>query len=72
MKKIVRRYRISKFKCFMNGLTFALLSVAALTLCLTNMNNLQDTKAAVILPFFIAVLSIVLGFVTMLRTGLQQ
>jgi hypothetical protein len=56
----------------MNGLTFALLSVIALTLCLANIYSQPDTKAAVVLPFFAAVASIIMGLITMFRTGLQQ
>ncbi len=67
MKKIVRKYRISKFKCFTNGLVFALISVSALFLCLTEMSKHTASMTGIILPFDVAIISMMMGFLTMFR-----
>ncbi len=68
MKKMVNRYKISKFKCFMNGLIFALISIAALLLCLSGLSDYAASGSEVILPFFIAIASMLLGMVSMFRS----
>lgn len=67
MGKIVRKYRISKFKRFLNGLLFALISGAALWLCISEKSDYPGARAEIIVPFLVAVISIILGFVTMFR-----
>ena len=68
MKKMVNRYKISKFKCFMNGLIFAVISIVALPLCLSGLSDYAASGSAVILPFFIAIISLLLGLVSMFRS----
>jgi choline-glycine betaine transporter len=69
MRRIVYRYRISKFKRFTNGLLFALISVAALMLCLTDISNPATAQVEIILPFSVAILSMLMGFITMFRNN---
>ena len=71
MKRMVYRYRFSKFKCFLNGLIFAVISIAALLLCLSDIASSTDRE--VILPFFIAIISMLLGLVSMFHdTGMRK
>lgn len=67
MRKIVKRYRFSKFKRFMNGLLFAIISIISLILCITDLADQTATSMEIMLPFIIAILSLLLGFVTMFR-----
>ena len=64
MKRIVNRYRISKFKRFMSGMLFATISTIAL-LCIGDISNYPTSRVEVLLPFTIAIISILMGFVTM-------
>ncbi len=65
MKQMVYRYRFSKFKCFLNGLLFAVISMIALLLCLSDISKAADSE--VILPFFVAIISMLLGIISMLH-----
>lgn len=67
MKKVVRRYKSSKFKRFMNGMIFAIISVIALLLCMSDISRYAVDQTGVILPFFIAIISMLLGLFTTLR-----
>ena len=67
MKKIVIRYRYSKYRRFTGGLLFALISTVSLLLCFSGIYEYHDTGFEVVLPFFIAIISMILGFVTMFR-----
>ncbi|HKL99381.1 MAG TPA: hypothetical protein VJZ06_05695 [Mobilitalea sp.] len=64
MKEIVNRYRISKFKRFMSGILFATIATIAL-LCIGDVSNSTTSRGEIILPFTIAFISILMGFVTM-------
>lgn len=74
MKKIVHRYRISKFKRFANGLLFAAISCTALIICFYGSSAHPIPKNDIVLPFTIAVISLILGFFTMFHsdTGKQK
>ncbi len=65
MKKIVYKYRISKFKRFANGLLFAIISCTALILCFSGKTADPIPKTDILLPFTIAAISLILGFFTM-------
>ncbi|MHB8128508.1 MAG: hypothetical protein ACYDEX_05885 [Mobilitalea sp.] len=65
MKKIVYKYRISKFKRFTNGLLFAIIAVIALILCLVDISNNSTKQVEIILPFVIAIISMTLGLLSM-------
>jgi hypothetical protein len=67
MKKIVQKYRFSKFRRFTNGLMFAIISVIALTLCLIDISDHSASMTEIILPFATAVISMLMGFLTMFR-----
>jgi hypothetical protein len=67
MGKIVKKYRFSKFKRFADGLMFALISSVAIWLCINGMSDYPDARSEIILPFIVAVISMILGFVTMIR-----
>jgi len=67
MKKMVNRYKISKFKRFMNGMIFALISIIALILCMSDISRYTATQSEVILPFFIAIVSMLMGLFTTLH-----
>lgn len=67
MKRMVYRYKFSKFKRFTNGLIFAVISIVALLLCLSDISQYSASESGGILPFFIAIISMLLGLVTMLR-----
>ena len=68
MKKMVNRYRISKFHRFMNGLVFGIISVIALLLCLSSITVYQSSDTNVILWFLISICSMLLGLFSMFRT----
>lgn len=67
MKRMVYRYKISKFNRFMNGMVFALISMIALILCMSDITQSSANESGFILPFFIAIVSLLLGLFTMLR-----
>jgi len=69
MKKMVKRYRISKFNKFVNGLIFALIALSAIALCLMDIINNNSSQTAIFLPFGIAVISMLFGLYTMFRTN---
>ena len=69
MKKIVYKYRVSKFKRFMSGLLFAIISIIALLLCTSDISQQSTSQAGIILPFFIALISMFLGLFSMFRNG---
>jgi hypothetical protein len=68
MKRIVYRYRISKFKPFTNGLLFAIITIIALALCLADISD-HTAEAEIILPFGIAILSMSMGIVSMFHNS---
>lgn len=65
MKSMVYRYRFSKFKRFTNGLLFAVISIVALILCVMDISGNTASRVKAILPFTIASISMLMGFVTM-------
>ncbi|MDF2486530.1 MAG: hypothetical protein K0R46_2698 [Herbinix sp.] len=67
MKRMVYRYKISKFNRFMNGMVFALISMIALILCMSDITQSSANESGVIFPFFISIVSLSLGLFTMLR-----
>lgn len=65
MRKIVHKYKIYKFKRFTNGLLFAIISIIALTLCLMDITDHAASPYEIILPFSVAIISMLMGFITM-------
>ncbi len=72
MKKIVNKYRISKFHRFMNGLVFGIISVITVLLCLSSIFVYQTSDSYVILWFFISICSMLLGLFSMFNTKESQ
>lgn len=69
MRSLMYRYRSSKFKCFLNGLVFALLSIIAMLLCINFLMDQTATRLDVLFPFVLSVISMLLGFISMFRTN---
>lgn len=67
MKKLVKRYRFSKYKKFTEGLLFAIISGIALILCLSIMTSRVASSVEIIFPFTVAIISMLMGFVVMFR-----
>lgn len=65
MRRMVKKYKISKFKCFMNGMIFASISLISLILCVSEITVYSAEPSEVILPFFIAIISMLLGLFSM-------
>lgn len=72
MKKVVRRLRFSKYKRFTEGLLFAIISGIALILCLSIMTSRVVSSVDILLPFSIAIISMLLGFVVMFRQDVSS
>lgn len=71
MKRIVNKYRISKFKRFSQGLLFAVIATIALSFCLADISA-RAAQEEIIIPFSIAIISMLLGFVSMFRKTQPQ
>ncbi len=67
MGRIVKRYRFSRYNRFLNGLLFAMVASVALWLCVTGISEYPNSRLEILLPFIVAVISMILGFVTMVR-----
>ncbi len=68
MRNFVYRYRASKFKCFFNGLAFAMISVLAMLLCVVFIMDKSATEFEIIFSFCLSVISMLFGFVSMFST----
>jgi hypothetical protein len=64
MKRLVYKYRTNKFKRFTEGLLFAVITMIALSLCLTAILN-HTAQEEIILPFCMAIISMLMGIVAM-------
>lgn len=69
MKKIIQKYRFSKYKKFTNGLLFAVISLISLYLCISDIYNQTDSRLEILLPFIVAIISMALGFLTMFHNN---
>lgn len=67
MRILYSKYRSSKFKCFLNGLMFAILSLVAMFLCVNFLMDKTATRLEILLPFGLSIISMLLGFVSMFR-----
>lgn len=65
MRKIINRYGKRKYSCFISGLLFACISLAALIFCIIAIRGKNMSGFEIILPFGIAVLSMITGVFTM-------
>jgi phosphomevalonate kinase len=66
MKRIIFKYRSSKYRRFTGGLIFAVIAVIALALCQLSIIDNQE-QMTVVIYFCIAVISMLMGFVAMFR-----
>lgn len=71
MKKLINKYQISKFKCFINGLLFAIIALIAIALCILGISNHSINKIEILLPFCIAITSISMGCVSMFHNNIS-
>lgn len=67
MRNFMYKYRSNKFRCFLNGLIFALLSIIAMYLCVNFLMDKTATRLDVLFPFILSVISMLLGFISMFR-----
>lgn len=67
MKKLMNKYRYSKFKRCANGLLFALISTISLAHCLSELMDKKSASAGTVLPFIIAIVSLLIGLVSLFR-----
>lgn len=65
MMKLIHRCDKSKYRCFLSGLLFACISVAALIFCIMAIKGKHMSGPEIMLPFGIAVLSMLIGVFTM-------
>ncbi|MBE5966381.1 MAG: hypothetical protein E7255_05370 [Lachnospiraceae bacterium] len=69
MKRVIQRYRFSKYNRFTNGLLFAVISMTALFLCISDIYNKAVTGFEIMFPFMIALISMFLGFLSMFHSN---
>jgi uncharacterized membrane protein YbhN (UPF0104 family) len=72
MRKMVHKYQISKFKRFTSGLLFAVISTIALSFCLIEIYGNTNSHNNVFLFFSIAIISMMLGLVSMFRNDVPK
>lgn len=65
MRRVIHIYHYSKFKNFLAGLLFAGIAMTALAFCISALNNNAISRPEAVLPFTIAVISILMGIKTM-------
>lgn len=69
LKKFIYRYRKNKFKRFLDGLTFAVISIISLIICHIYITDHAASLVKIILFFIIALLSLFLGFAAMFHNS---
>ncbi|TAH65617.1 MAG: hypothetical protein EWM47_11080 [Anaerolineaceae bacterium] len=69
MRNFIYKYRSSKFKCFLNGLVFAILSVIAMFLCINILMDKTASRFEVLFPFCFSIISMLLGFISMFKAN---
>ncbi|NLZ83627.1 MAG: hypothetical protein GX915_08180 [Clostridiales bacterium] len=67
MRTMVSKYRISKFKNFVNGLFFAIITIVTLSLCLLFLKAGATSNYQVYLLFITALFSLIMGFRSMFK-----
>jgi len=68
MRNLMIRYKANKFRRFVNGLIFAMLSLVAIFLCVYFLKEKSATRLEIILPFVLSIISMLFGFVSMFKT----
>ena len=69
MKRMIQKYRFSKYKRFTNGLLFAVISMTALYLCISDIYGKTENSFEIMFPFVVALISMFLGFLTMFHSN---
>ncbi|MBB2183043.1 hypothetical protein H0486_09145 [Lachnospiraceae bacterium MD1] len=72
MKRLIRSNHIRKFKVLLGGLLYALISIVALILCLSEMTKYSSPQPEILLPFGVAMISMILGIHSMFGKGQLQ
>lgn len=67
MKKVVKKYNSNKFCRFINGLLFGVISFGSLAYCTTNIIKNTNIQLNIVLPFLLAIISMLMGMFTMFR-----
>lgn len=67
MKKVVKKYHNHKFCRFINGMLFGIISLGFLTYCTSNVIESNHIELKIIIPFFFAIISMLMGMFTMFR-----
>lgn len=67
MKKVVRQLKESKFKRFVNGLLFAIISMISILLCMVNITDQNTPATHGVFLFIITIISMAFGFYFMFR-----
>jgi mannose/fructose/N-acetylgalactosamine-specific phosphotransferase system component IID len=68
MRNFIYKYNRSKFRCFLNGLWFAILSVAAMLFCVYYLRDKTAATIEILISFGLSILSMLMGFISMFRT----
>lgn len=71
MLRIINKLRYSKYKRFIEGLLFALISMITIILCVLAITDKSATDSDVILPFILSIISLLTGFVVMFHDSEQ-
>lgn len=61
MKKMINKYRFSKYKRIAEGLLFAFISAVALLMCLDSIFSQAESRISIIMMFCIAMISMLMG-----------
>jgi mannose/fructose/N-acetylgalactosamine-specific phosphotransferase system component IID len=67
MRNILRKFKSSKYRCFYKGLTYALLSVMAMFLCIFFIKDKSSTKFDILFSFCLAVICMLQGLASMYK-----
>lgn len=68
MRNFLIKYRSNKFRRFLNGLIFAMLSLVAMFLCVYFLMDKSATRFEILIPFGVSIISMLFGFVSMFKT----
>lgn len=71
MKKIYKKIRVSKFKNFIIGLIFAIISFIAISLCIADLQGNTVLHVNILIMFFVAIIHLILGFLIMIKENLR-
>jgi uncharacterized membrane protein YbhN (UPF0104 family) len=67
MRIFLSKYRYSKFRRFLNGLAYAIVSVVAMFTCVYFLMDKTATRFEILIPFGLSIISMLFGFVSLFR-----